>query len=273
MAIDVDHESMLGGSTAAYAWIDRIEYVAPDSDEERAPGFWGHVESWTPEGQMLVAHRKFRGISPVVRIAYPKDEAHAADDLPELVAFLNAALTNRPNLKITLLNTEETPASAPMPSIPPRLAPAPAPEPEPGQSEWRQAMDFIRHQNESAYTQSLEMERVRSEMHRLHQARIREALDTLIATHSRRGALPPAQHAFYREMVVDEASLERVRKHMEAMPVILEPGPVSFHLQSNADHEGNAADRVGLSPEEKHVADKMGLPHEWMLKSKREGLK
>lgn len=135
MQFDWDHRSVYyGGETRAGGWIDHIEYVETPDEERPEPGFWGRVERWTPDGRSDVEQGYYRGLSPVVRYEYRTpttdgDEAPA----PLLVGFVNVALTNRPNLKMTLLNgqagpsPESSPQASTPPSSPTRAAP-PVPE-------------------------------------------------------------------------------------------------------------------------------------------------
>lgn len=109
---DWEHQSMFFfGSTRAAGWIDRLEWVdEKDVDEKRnAAGWWGHVERWTPDGRADIENGYYRGLSPVVR--YQRREPERDGDQPPpplLIGFVNVALTNRPNLRMTLLHSEET---------------------------------------------------------------------------------------------------------------------------------------------------------------------
>lgn len=112
MQFDWDHESVMGGffgpsSTKAAGWIDKIVYLEEGDDERPEPGFWGRVERWTPAGQSDVELAYYRGLSPVVRYEYREPASSDAPAPPPLlVGFVNVALTNRPNLKMTLLNSQ-----------------------------------------------------------------------------------------------------------------------------------------------------------------------
>ena len=108
MQFDWDHESVSWfGSTKAAGWIDKIIHLEEGDEERPAAGFWGRVERWTPEGRASVEDGYFRGLSPVVRYEYRQPSASDEPSPPPLlVGFVNVALTNRPNLKMTLLNHE-----------------------------------------------------------------------------------------------------------------------------------------------------------------------
>ena len=109
MLIDWDHDSMFGSSTQAAGWIDRVAFVAEgETDADRtAPGFWGHVELWTPQGARDVRDRRYRMLSPVIRHQHREADVEGEETpAPLLLNFENAALTNRPNLRMASLNAE-----------------------------------------------------------------------------------------------------------------------------------------------------------------------
>lgn len=90
LPIDKDHAlDRLVDAAPAMGWI--VELAS------RSDGVWGRVE-WTDEGRRLVEGRYYRGLSPVFH--------HAADGRIGIVA--RAALTNRPNLRLTALHHQRT---------------------------------------------------------------------------------------------------------------------------------------------------------------------
>lgn len=107
MQFDWDHESMLGFSTRAAGWIDEMVYLEEGDEERPEPGFWAHVERWTPQGRADVEAGYYRGISPVIRHQYREPAEEGGDEPPPLLLnFVNVALTNRPNLRMAMLNNE-----------------------------------------------------------------------------------------------------------------------------------------------------------------------
>lgn len=107
---DIDHESHhWAGSTKACVWLDRIEYIDEDgTDDERSePGFWAHVEAWTPTGFKLVETGEYRDVSPVVFLRYESEEARENGEAPFAIGFESIGLTNRPNLDLQGLNSQE----------------------------------------------------------------------------------------------------------------------------------------------------------------------
>lgn len=115
MQFDWDHESMsfFGGSTRAAGWLDAIKYVDDDdtNEDHPEPGFWAHVERWTPMGREDVERGYYRGLSPVIRHQLREPEVEGDDPpAPMLLGFINVALTNRPNLRMALLNSEGAPS-------------------------------------------------------------------------------------------------------------------------------------------------------------------
>lgn len=115
MQFDWEHDSMFG-STRAAGWIDRLVFVSEKETDGvcSQPGWWGHVQRWTPDGRRDVEEGYFRGLSPVVRYQY-REPAVEGDPAPPplLRGLVNVALTNRPNLRMALLHSEQPPACAP----------------------------------------------------------------------------------------------------------------------------------------------------------------
>lgn len=260
-ALDIDHLSMLGGSTEAFGWIDRVEYVDAESDDARAPGFWGHVESFTPEGEDHIRTKRFRFLSPVVSLDYREVEGHS-EHQPHLRGFLNFALTNRPNLTLTMLHREHADAL--------------------GHSQKESAMaDDKKAETIMALREELAAERAKAEAHQkardeeLHtlraavqtakEERFNVELNSMIAKHSERGALPPAHHDFYRE-VARAIGMEKTQAHLEALSQLVGNKPEFAEQKPAGD------DAISLNAEEKQVAAELGLSEEAMLATKKGGL-
>ena len=112
LLLDWDHESMWGRTRAA-GWIDAIEHVTAETvtPERPSAGLWGHVERWTPEGADDVAHRRYRGISPVIRYRL-REAVDGVEQPPVLLGFENFALTNRPNLRMAALHAQHVDTGA-----------------------------------------------------------------------------------------------------------------------------------------------------------------
>lgn len=95
--VDFDHQTDLaavkdvGGTAPASGWI--VEMQA------RADGIWGRVD-WTPAGLTALKERAYRYLSPV----FPHSKSTG-----RVLAILRAGLTNKPNLELGALASEETP--------------------------------------------------------------------------------------------------------------------------------------------------------------------
>lgn len=258
-ALDIDHLSMLGGSTEAFGWIDRIEYVEAVGDDTRAPGFWGHVESFTPEGKDHIQTKRFRFLSPVVSLDYREVEGHS-EHQPHLRGFLNFALTNRPNLTLTMLHREHAAAL--------------------GHSQKESAMaDDKKAETIMALREELAAEKAKAEAHKqaeqaeLHalRAEVQAAkeerfvveVNSMIAKHSERGALPPALHDFYRD-AAKSMGVEKVQAHLESMTQLVGSKPERFEEQKDADSNGKI---TSLNAEQKAAAKATGVSEEAYLKT------
>lgn len=96
LVLDENHSTDLaapeGRPAPAMGWIVALE--------ARADGLWGLVE-WTDDGRALVASKKYRAISPVLKIGAKTNRVEA---------FLRASLVNTPNIRglETLHSTKES---------------------------------------------------------------------------------------------------------------------------------------------------------------------
>jgi phage I-like protein len=107
MPLDWEHSTQLkapqGEQAPAAAWFDQLE--------ARNGEIWGHLE-WTDAGRASVASRQYKYLSPVFD--------HTLDT-NQVVRFVSAGLTNRPNLLLTALNAQQF-ADNPTPTKTPETA-------------------------------------------------------------------------------------------------------------------------------------------------------
>ncbi|HIC0671726.1 TPA: phage protease [Klebsiella pneumoniae] len=94
LPFDAEHSTELlgpkGEEAPAYAWIDAMRVNADGSID-------GHIE-WTPDGEALVRGKKYRYYSPAFRHFSTGQVSHLS----------SAGLTNKPNLYLPALNSENT---------------------------------------------------------------------------------------------------------------------------------------------------------------------
>ncbi|KTT63653.1 hypothetical protein NS383_18980 [Pseudomonas oryzihabitans] len=102
LAVDWEHASEikapLGEEAPAAGWVDQLEI--------RDGALWGHVQ-WTPRGDVQVAAREYRFLSPVF------DYDPTSLRIGRLVSL---GLTNKPNLFLTALNRETQEHTVPLPA-------------------------------------------------------------------------------------------------------------------------------------------------------------
>lgn len=79
-----EHRATQGLDAPAAGWIDQLEI--------RAGAIWGRVD-WTPKAAQQIQNREYRYVSPV--FTYRKDTQ-------QVVALTSVALTNQPNLALSL---------------------------------------------------------------------------------------------------------------------------------------------------------------------------
>lgn len=94
LVVDYEHSTKViapkGGEAPAAGWINDVA-VRNDGS------VWGRVE-WTPRAMNSITSREYRYLSPAFR--------HSQDG--ERLELVSVALTNKPNLKLTALNTQQT---------------------------------------------------------------------------------------------------------------------------------------------------------------------
>ncbi|HFS8942363.1 TPA: phage protease [Enterobacter roggenkampii] len=100
LPFDAEHSTELlgpkGEEAPAYAWIDALRVNADGSID-------GHIE-WTPDGEVLVRGKKYRYYSPAF--------FNTAD--AQVTRLSSAGLTNKPNLFLPALNSENHEMTVPV---------------------------------------------------------------------------------------------------------------------------------------------------------------
>lgn len=277
MQLDVDHESMsYFGSTKAYGWIDKIEYLENDEEDGREAGFWGRAENWTPEGMTLVSERVFRGISPVIRVQFsqPTEGVDDIDEVPEMVSFVNAALTNRPNLRMTLLNrqepsethevTVENPPSKEQPmhesliQLARQLGLGSGCKPE----ELAHAVSEQMVPKTDLEAMEERAKHAESQIESDREAALNTEADHAISAAVSAGKVPPASKDFYRNSIHDRASLDAFVAEMKRRTPIVSPGG------DPNDPPGEHSPHTTLTDDELAVAKAMNLSEQEMLDAK-----
>ena len=264
---DWDHESMFFfGSSRAAGWIDRLEFLEEPDESRPEEGFWAHVERWTPDGRSDVENGYFRGLSPVVRWQHREPDREGDEPPPPLLLELvNVALTNRPNLRMTLLNSEEPNSRTPgvqgdesMNEHERRLR-ARLGLPETANAEEvarvafntletsvpRTDLDAANARAEAAETQLTE--------HR--QAAHQVAVDVALNTARTEGRIAPASIEHYRRMCSSPEGLASFQELAATLPRIVAADP-----HSDANPPGS--DLAALTENEKRIAAELGLTEE-----------
>lgn len=257
MQFDWDHESMMsffGGSTRAAGWIDRIEFVDEPDQARPARGFWGHVERWTPDGERDVRNLYYRGLSPVVR--YRMQEVEEGEFLPFLASFENVALTNRPNLKMTLLNAEEPqpqPKELPMSlkKLAKRLGLAEDADADKVADAAHAALDRDVVPAEQLHAANARIAELEADAEKAAATRHAEAVERALEQASKDGKIAPASLEQFRAMCGTPEGLESFKKLAATLPKIVADDPTSADEHQERPHV--------LTEDEKLVAAKFGM--------------
>lgn len=283
MQIDWEHLSVLGPSggeraTKAAGWIDRLEWIEQPDEQRPAPGLWAHVARWTPEGRADVEQGYYRGLSPVVRYQLREPAVEGDEPPPPLLrGVVNVALTNRPNLRMTLLHSEQhTAPRAPggtgtmnehEKGIRARLGlPETATHAEVARVALAQLDSLVpRADLEQALHRAQAAE---AALHQLrqeqHAAEVRRAIDDA----RKAGKIAPASVPHYERMCATPEGLQAFRELVATLPSIVADDPHAAR-ETQASSEQRAlsglhrqlAQRMGLRDEE--VVAAMEKAREW----------
>ena len=270
--LDRDHASMtFWGSTAASGWFDELDWREPAEGEPG--GFYAHVEHLTTDGREDLEERRFRRLSPTILVERLQEDAGGSGEIREVRvvrAFLNVAMTNRPNLRLADLNrSEELTRNAGLEPSPVRdetngrkttmheslRALAEQLGLGPGTSEEQvaaavNAQLVPRAELEAARNRVKELEQLQA---KAFADKVEEALNGALAA----GKITPASVPFYRSACATPEGLKSFEQHVEAAPAI---------FADDRTHESDEPSQGGvLSAEENLVAEAMGLTNEQMI--------
>lgn len=270
MFADIDHESFSwDGSTEAKGWVQELVHLdeAEEDGPRKAPGFWARMK-WTAEGRELIASGKFRGISPVVRVRYDTDENGYLVFPGTAIGFARAfALTNLPNLDMTLLNrakadqSNEAPQVAASPNKETKmnetliaLAAKMGLQSDATEKDLDQAFRTLTAERDEAVT---ELHSLRTQIAEVEALRFTESVDHAFAEAAKSGRMAPAEEAAFRRVAKDADGLETFKAIMAARPERMsadreedpqvDPPAVSKTL---TDLQREIAAQKGLSEEE-----------------------
>lgn len=275
MQFDWDHESVMGGffgpsSTKAAGWIGEIVYLEKGDDERPEPGFWGRVERWTPKGKSDVEEGYYRGLSPVVRYEY-RQPAQSDEPAPPplLVGFVNVALTNRPNLKMTLLNSQgpNAASAAGEDEMNPALLALAKSLGLPDGATPEQLAHAVATQLvpiSQLHEVSAKLAEANQKIEAVERAAHAKRVDDLIDRAVRERRIPPSTKDFHRASC-EAMGVEAYEAHLAKFAPQLQDAPedTSHTAETNADvltqEEKDMAHRMGVTEAEYAAAKKGGL--------------
>lgn len=267
MQFDWEHLSMYGiwggdRATRAAGWIDRLEWVDKPDAQRTERGFWGHVARWTPDGRSDVEQGYYRGLSPVVRYQNREPVMEGDEPPPPLLrGLVNVALTNRPNLRMTLLHAEEHDhahaaregsmnehekalrARLGLPETATHAEVARAVLAQFDSLVPRAELEAVLHRAQTAET---ELKRIRDEAHATE-------LNRVIEDGRKSGKIIPALVEHYRTMFA-AVGIEKARAAVAAMPVV-----VADDHRRDDDPPGTDGGKMALTAHQKKLAADMGL--------------
>lgn len=234
MPLDWEHSTQLkapnGEPAPAAAWFDQLE--------ARGGEIWGHLD-WNEAGRSAVASGEYKYLSPVFD--------HTVDT-NQVIRFVSAGLTNRPNLMLTALNAQQF-ADNPTPTKTPEtamdfaefltalaaawqlpadtnaeaalnhakqmntdLATARNAQQQPSLTQYVPRADYDQVIARAANAEQKLADNAQAEKDQAVQAEVNDAIEA--------GKIAPASKEFYVRACNSEGGLEEFRKFVETAPVI-----------------------------------------------------
>ncbi|HEY4294521.1 phage protease [Luteibacter sp.] len=247
VVIDWNHATQLqaptGGDAPAAAWIKQLE--------SRDGALWGQVD-WTPRGGQQVLNREYKYLSPV----FDYDPT-----TKRIARLVSAAILNTPNLRLTALNSEETPVAlsaaiagalgltadatdeAAIAAITQLKTAQAANSENPSLERFVPRSDYDTLQARAVNAEQALATRDAAE----HTA----AVDTAISGALAAGKITPATEAYHRASCSDSAGLARFKDYVNVAAVIAPD-------QKDLDKPGGATE-TALNAEELAVCQATGL--------------
>lgn len=224
---------------------------------------WLKVD-WTPRGSQSVKDLEYRYISP----------AFFHDKEGNVLVISSAALTNRPNLRMTALNNAATNGAKPMDpeilkalGLPPDASPAAvavALNALKAKAETAPKLDdFVpRADYDLACNRAKQLEQEAKDRAAKAHA---DAVDLAINEATKAGKITPATADFYRSTCATTEGLASFRKFVEAAPT------VAAHDRGSFDRPApGAGDSKALNADEQQVIAQMGLSRDEFLAARNE---
>ncbi|MNZ38300.1 Mu-like prophage I protein [compost metagenome] len=248
--LDWEHATQLrapkGEEAPAAAWITELDI--------RDGALWGRTV-WTQRGGTQVANREYRYLSPV----FDFDPATG-----RIVRLVSAGLSNKPNLTLTALNSEQQEKPVALAAVIALALGVPADATD------EQALTAINALKTTAQARNSEqpsLERFvpRADYDALQtratnaeqalaankQAELAKAVDAALDAASAAGKITPATRDYHRAMCSDQAGLERFQAFVGAAPVIAP--------DSNLDERKPTATTTALNSEQQAMCAQLGV--------------
>ncbi|MFK4751449.1 phage protease [Oceanobacter antarcticus] len=256
MPLDWEHSTQLkapqGEQAPAAAWFDQLE--------ARNGEIWGHLD-WNEAGRSAVASGEYKYLSPVFD--------HTVDT-NQVIRFVSAGLTNRPNLMLTALNsqhahhtTEHNPLETAMDfaefltalaaawQLPADTNAAAAlnhakqlntdlatarNQQQPSLSQYVPRADYDQLLARASNAEQKLVDNAQAEKDQAIQAEVNAAVDE--------GKITPASKDFYVRACNSEGGLEEFRKFVETAPVIAGASGLDGKQHSNTSTAMNAEETL-----------------------------
>lgn len=253
-AIDWEHASEIkagkGEKSPAAGWVQRLE--------ARADGIWARVE-WTEVAANEIAAKHYRFMSPAFRAERKSGRVRS---------FTSAALTNRPNLALTQLNSREDGKAMNEEQIKALCAalgidPSADPDAIITAAQGRQTVPVIGTMVPKADLE-VALQRAKSAEDKLatiEKAQHTAEVDRVLNKAKDDGKIAPASMEQYRAMCSTAAGFEQVKALFETLP--------SIHASQTAGLK-QPSKGLGLTEEQVELCRQMGWDQETYLQTLRD---
>ena len=222
--VDADHESELGGSTEALAWITALSDRGPGPEG----GLWGAFR-WTDAGAEAVTGRRFRFVSA----------AWEVDEKDRPLRLISCALTNKPAIPAKPILNSATATASPQPN--------PQPQPTPNMDEIKAALGLAPDADEAAILEAVQA--LKAKIAEQEEAALNAEAEAFADEHKERVENRAALVAAYKK---DPALVRETVLNMKApapAPAPAAPAPVVCNAASakTPDLAAERGARAGLN--------------------------
>ena len=265
--IDIEHattQSGFGTFAPAAAWIEELEI-------RENGAIWGRAR-WNDSGRFMVGENRYRFLSPVFSFD---------GRTSRIKQLFSAALTNKPNLRLTALNSRNNPNEATMNELLEKLIKALNLPESASENDVLTALNKLQGELQTAvnhrespsldkFVPRADFDAVKGDLEKsnltvnnMRQKALEDEAETEIKAALEAKKITPATVEYHKASCMQEGGLEKFREFVKAAPEVAPDSGLD-----GKDPAGAGAN--GLTPDELAICSKMGLEPE-AFKATRDG--